>query len=204
MYIPHYYKNNNIEEVKNFINENSFGILISQSNNRLSGTHIPMILDTDKNGNDILIGHISKANPQLNNLKDDDEVLAIFNGPNTYISSSWYQNENVPTWNYIAVHIYGKVKRIKGKELFYALNRMIGKFEQVSKNPIELDKMSDNTLKQINGIIGFYILINDIQAAYKLSQNRDEKDFQNIIQELNNIENPNSVAVANEMKKLKK
>lgn len=204
MYIPHYYKNDNIEEVKSFINENNFGILISQSNNKLSATHIPMIFDADENGNKILIGHISKANPQAENLKNNEEVLAVFNGPNTYISSSWYQNEDVPTWDYIAVHIYGKVKLIKGKVLLNALKKLVNKYEQNSKNPVNIEKMSENTLKQINGIVGFYININDIQAAYKLSQNRDDKDLQNIIDQLDKIGTSNTMEIAKEIKKRRK
>ena len=114
MHVPTYYKNENITEVKDFLVGNSFGILVTKSIDRPIGTHIPMELDKDENGNDILLGHISKANPQWNSFRDDQEVLAIFSGPHSYISSSWYEEENVPTWNYIAVHVYGSIKLITG------------------------------------------------------------------------------------------
>ncbi len=201
MFIPNYYKNENIEEVKNFLNENSFGILISQSNGKISGTHIPMELDTDENGEDVLVGHIAKANPQTKNLKDKEEILAIFNGPHSYISSSWYQKENVPTWNYIAVHVYGKVKIIEGEELLESLTKLVDKYEQNSKNPVSVKKMSSRTLKQVNGIVGFSIKINEIQAAYKLSQNREETDYHNITRELEKVGDSNSIGIAEEMKK---
>lgn len=201
MFIPNYYKNENIEEVKNFLNENSFGILISQSNGKISGTHIPMELDTDENGEDVLVGHIAKANPQTKNLKDKEEILAIFNGPHSYISSSWYQKENVPTWNYIAVHVYGKVKIIVGEELLESLKKLVDKYEQNSKNPVSVEKMSSRTLKQINGIVGFSIKINEIQAAYKLSQTKKETDYHNITSELEKIGDSNSIGIAEEMKK---
>ncbi len=199
MYIPNYFKNENIEEVKQFLVENSFGILISQVNGKISGTHIPMELDIDKDGNDILVGHISKDNPQAENLIHNDEILAIFNGLHSYISSSWYQKENVPTWNYIAVHIYGKVQLIEGEELLNSLKKLVDKYEKKSKNPVSVEKMSSKTLNQINGIIGFSIKINEIQAAYKLSQNRDKIDYNNIISELE--KNENSINIAQEMKK---
>lgn len=204
MFIPNYYKNENIEEVKNFLNENSFGILISQSNGNISGTHIPMELDTDENGEDVLVGHIAKANPQTKNLKDKEEILAIFNGPHSYISPSWYQKEDVPTWNYVAVHVYGKVEIIEGEKLLESLKKLVDKHERNSENPISVEKLSCRTLKQVNGIVGFSIKINEIQAAYKLSQNRDEKDYYNIASELEKGGDSNSIGVAEEMKKAKK
>ena len=204
MFIPNSYKNENIEEVKNFLNENSFGILISQDNGKVSGTHIPMELDTDENGEDVLVGHIAKANPQSKNLKNNQEILAIFNGPHSYISSSWYQKEDVPTWNYVAVHVYGKVKIIEGKELLESLKKLVDKYEQTSENPVSVEKMSSRTLKQINGIVGFSIKINEIQAAYKLSQNKEDTDYHTITSKLEKIGDSNSTGIAEEMKKTKK
>ena len=200
MYIPNYYKNENLEEVKNFLIGNSFGILINQTNGKLTGTHIPMELDKDENGDDVLVGHISKANPQWENFNDNEEILAIFNGPHAYVSSSWYEKENVPTWNYIAVHIYGKIKIIEGEELLDSLKKLVDKYERNSENPVSVEKMSSRTLKQINGIIGFSIKINEIQAAYKLSQNRNESDYHNIVDKLENTGDPISTNLAKEMK----
>jgi transcriptional regulator len=204
MFIPYIYKNQNIEEVKKFLNENSFGILISQVDGKITGTHIPMELDKNEDGEDVLFGHIAKSNPQAKNLKNKEEILAIFNGPHSYISPSWYQKKNVPTWNYVAVHVYGKVKVIKGKKLLESLTKLVHKYEQNSKNPISVEKMSSKTLKQVNGIVGFSIKINEIQAAYKLSQNRNKTDYENIKYELNKIGDFNSIEIANEMKKVKK
>ena len=204
MFIPNLHKNENIEEVKSFLNENSFGILISQVDGKVSGTHIPMELDKDENGEDVLVGHIARANPQSKNLKNEEEILAIFNGPNSYISSSWYQKENVPTWNYVAVHVYGKVKIMEGEELLDALTKLVDKYEKNSKNPVSVKKMSSRTLEQVNGIVGFSIKINEIQAAYKLSQNREEKEYINITNELEKIGDSNSIGIAEAMKKAKK
>ena len=204
MFIPNLHKNKNIEEVKSFLNENSFGILISQVDGKVSGTHIPMELDKDENGEDVLVGHIARANPQSKKLKNEEEILAIFNGPNSYISSSWYQKENVPTWNYVAVHVYGKVKIMEGEELLDALTKLVDKYEKNSKNPVSVKKMSSRTLEQVNGIVGFSIKINEIQAAYKLSQNREEKEYTNITNELEKIGDSNSIGIAEAMKKAKK
>lgn len=110
MYTPDLYKNENPEEIRTFLKENSFGILINQTNGKLCATHIPIELELNAEGKEILQGHISKLNPQAEGFTANDEVLAVFTGPHSYISSSWYDHENVPTWNYIAVHVYGKIK----------------------------------------------------------------------------------------------
>ena len=203
MYIPHYFKNKNLDEVKEFLSRNSFGILINSIDSKLWATHIPLELEKNKEGQDVLVGHISKTNPQWKNFTKNEEVLAIFQGPNSYISSTWYKDENVPTWNYIAVHVYGKVKTIEGDELLESLKKLVDKYEKDSANPVSVDRMSKETLKQINGIVAFEIIIHEIQAAYKLSQNRNEDDYNNIINKLQNRNNPNSKMIAKEMIKIK-
>lgn len=203
MYIPESYKNENIEEVQEFLRANSFGILINQVDGKISGTHIPMELDKDENGEDVLVGHIAKRNPQAKNFRGNAEVLAIFNGPHSYISSSWYQKEDVPTWNYIAVHVYGTIKIIEGEELFEAMKKLVDKYEQNSERPVSVDKMSSKTLQQISGVVGFSIKIKEVQAAYKLSQKHDETDYHTITSELKKNGDSSSISIAQEMKKTK-
>jgi len=186
MYIPPAYQNTNLEEVKEFIKNNSFGILVNQTNGKPWATHIPLELYS-KNGKDVLISHISKANPQWQNFKENPNVLCIFNGPHSYISSSWYKKEEVPTWNYIAVHVYGKIKIIEGDALLDSLKDLVDKYEADSACPVSVDGFSKKTMSQVKGIIGFEIEINEIKAAYKLSQTRPE-DHPKIIEELNTRE----------------
>jgi len=201
MYTPEIYKNENQEEIKKFLQENSFGILINQTNGKLCATHIPLELETTKEGKDILWGHISKENPQWNGFIDNDQILAVFSGPHSYISSSWYDHENVPTWNYIAVHVYGKIKIIEGEAVIESLKKLVDKYEQNSKNPVLVENLSEKTMMQSRGIVAFEIEITEIQATKKISQNRDEKNHQNIISELEKVNTNQSIAIANEMKK---
>ncbi|SHK97147.1 FMN-binding negative transcriptional regulator [Flavobacterium xanthum] len=201
MYTPEIYKNENSEEIKKFLQENSFGILINQSNGKLCATHIPLELEINKEGEDILYGHISKENPQWKGFTDNDQVLAIFSGPHSYISSSWYDHENVPTWNYIAVHVYGKIKIIEGEGVIESLKKLVDKYEQNSKKPIRIEDLSQKTMLQSRGIVAFEIEITEIQATRKMSQNRDETNYQNIITELEEINTDQSIATAKEMKK---
>ena len=201
MYTPEIYKNENQEEIKKFLQENSFGILINQTNGKLWATHIPLELDTNENGATILSGHISKENPQWNGLIANNQVLVVFSGPHSYISSSWYDHENVPTWNYIAVHVYGKIKIIEGEAVIESLKKLVDKYEQKSENPVRIEDLSQKIMLQSRGIVAFEIEITEIQATRKMSQNRDEKNYQNIISELEKANTNQSVAVANEMKK---
>lgn len=199
MFIPEHYQNNDIKDIHNFLKENSFGILINTIEGKPWGTHIPLELSKNSDHKDVLVGHIAKANLQSKNLVDGDEVLCIFNGPHSYISSSWYQHEEVPTWNYIAVHVYGTVKIQTSEELLTALHDLVDKYEQQSEHPISLNDMSKKTMRQVNGIIGFVIEINDIQAVNKLSQGRSH-DHPKIISELEK-QGSSETAVAEEMKK---
>ncbi len=199
MYIPHHYKNENLSEVKDFLKNNSFGILINQVDGKPWATHIPLELDIDEDGTDILVSHIAKANPQWKNFEENSEVLCIFNGPHSYVSSSWYKEEEVPTWNYIAVHVYGTITILDEEAVLASLNKLVDKYEANSKNPISIDNLSKKTMRQIKGIVGFQIKIDKIQAAYKLSQGR-EYDHTRIIGELEEQNNSGGKEIANVMK----
>ena len=203
MYIPPHYKNENISEVKDFIKEHSFAILVNQVDGKLWATHTPLELEVNEKGEDILVGHIAKANPQWKYFKAAEEVLCIFNGPHTYVSSSWYKEEEVPTWNYIVVHIYGTLTVMTEKEVLAWLHTLVDKYEKGVKDPISLDKMSPTTLRQVKGVVGFRIAIRSIQAAYKLSQGR-ETDHAQIIQELSENKDSGSQEISRIMKQASK
>jgi len=135
MYTPKHFQNHNIAEIKEFIRQNGFGILVSQGTECLLATHIPLELSADETR---LIGHISRGNSQWRNIESIKEVLVIFNGPHSYISSSWYNHENVPTWNYIAVHVYGTIRIIEGEVLQNSLKHLVDKYEKDSEKPASL------------------------------------------------------------------
>ncbi|MNP94737.1 Protease synthase and sporulation protein PAI 2 [compost metagenome] len=204
MYTPNIYKNENQEEIELFLRENSFGILINQTHGKLCATHIPLELDSNKEGKQILHGHLSKENPQWKGFVENDEILAVFSGPHSYISSSWYDHENVPTWNYIAVHVYGKIKILEGEAVIESLKKLTDKYEAQSENPVRVENLSKKTMMQTRGIVVFEIEITEIQATKKMSQNRDDKNYKNIITQLEKTENTQAVAVAKEMAKCRK
>jgi len=162
-----------MSEVYDFIRQNSFGILINQVDGKPWATHIPLELEKH-NGKDVLVGHIAKANPQWKSFQKEAQMLCIFNGPHAYVSSSWYKEEEVPTWNYIAVHVYGSLKILSEEETIQSLHRLVDHYESQSKNPLSLHDVSPKTLRQVKGVVGFSITVEEIQAAYKLSQTRQD------------------------------
>lgn len=200
MYIPEIYLNENQAEIEQFIHENGFGILVNQTKGKLWATHIPLLLE-NKNDKQILVGHISKLNPQADSFKTNDDVLAIFSGAHSYISSSWYDHENVPTWNYLAVHVYGKVKLHSYEQSVEALKSLVDNYELKSKNPVKVENLSEKTMREAHGIVSFEIEITRIESVKKLSQNRDNKNYKNIISELEKTNENQSIEVAKAMKK---
>jgi transcriptional regulator len=201
MYIPRRYEEKDHEKIEAFIRENSFAILISVLDGVPVGTHIPLLQEKDDQGRDILIGHISRGNDQKLSLADGAKVLAIFPGPHAYVSPRWYTQINVPTWNYIAVHVYGTIKVIEGEALRAALSRLVNNYEQHLPRPVDIGELPEKQLHaEMRGIVGFQILIEDIQAAYKLSQNRDEQSYRQVAGQLEQGDET-SRAVAAEMER---
>jgi len=201
MYIPKYYKVTDFDEIKEFVQQNSFGTIVTTKKGKPIATHLPLGL-SEKDGDFYITGHMAYGNPQWRTFETSGDVLVMFQGPHAYISSSWYEHENVPTWNYQAVHIYGTASILNEKELKQELSAMLLKYEQHRDNPVLWEKLSPQVLeKELKGIVGFKIKIHEVQAAYKLSQNRNEKDYHNIVDKLKKEEDLNSQQIAKVMEK---
>jgi transcriptional regulator len=179
MFIPKLFKVTDFEEIRGFVEEHSFGSVVTVHNGRPIATHLPF--QFRRVGEDwVVTGHFAKANPQWRTL-EKQEVLVMIQGPHAYVSSSWYAHENVSTWNYQAVHLYGEAQLMDGNELEEELSLLMKKYEQHREDPVLWENLSEDTKKQINGVVGFKIRVDEIQAAYKLSQNRNSTDYKNII-----------------------
>ena len=137
VYIPDKYRNEDPEAIRAFIAANAFGILVSQGPAGPMATHLP--LELGPGGELVLYGHFARANPQWQHIEDGQEVLCIFNGPHSYVSSSWYRDEEVPTWNYLAVHLRGTYRQQSEEELLAALHRMVDRYEADSDTPASTD-----------------------------------------------------------------
>ena len=202
MYIPKLYKSEDQELMKEIISENAFALLISDQE-KLSATH-SMFLVNENEGNFYLETHISKANFQAKVLKDGDEVLCDFLGAHSYISSSWYDHKNVSTWNYEAVQVRGRVKLMSDDELYEHLRALTFKYEKNQKCPMFVENMDQTSVrKEMKGAFGINIVPEEIYIASKLSQNRDEKNAENIIQNLSETNDSGALKIAEKMKKLR-
>ena len=200
MYIPDIYVNENRSEILRFMEENSFAILVNQSNSKINATHIPLFIEKSDENQLILSGHISKLNPQSENFAENGAVLAIFSGAHSYISSSWYDYEEVPTWNYLAVHVEGKIEILNEEQKLLHLENLVNKYEKNSENPISTQSLSKETMSQANGILAFNIIVTNIDAVKKLSQNKSENNKKSIISHLEKSGEEGARIIANEMK----
>lgn len=198
MYIPSHFRIVENEIIYEIIEENGFATLFSKHEGMPYATHIPLLMDENK---EYLYGHFAKANPQWRDIENQN-VLAIFHGPHCYISSSWYEsNRNVPTWNYQAVHVYGKVEIIKDEELKNSLYDLVVKYESPDSS-YQLDEVDPTFLEGMTkGIIGFKINIDKIEAKAKLSQNHPIERRKLVIQELEKMNEENEQKIAKLMKR---
>nr|MBP6316147.1 FMN-binding negative transcriptional regulator [Chitinophagaceae bacterium] len=202
MYVPKFYRNENVEEMTAFVKRNNFGILLSlDERQRIIGTHIPFVVSTNDKGI-VLTAHISKANEQWKSIQANSEVLVIFSGEHAYISSSWYDHNNVPTWNYIAAHLYGTVRILNEVETWSHLQALVDQHEAFEKNPISMESMGEDYVRrEMKGLLAFEMQCSEMQSAFKLSQNRDANNIHNVIAALENRGDENAIAIAKAIKK---
>lgn len=199
MYIPKIFKSEDRQLMKEIITENAFALLISNKE-KLWATHSMFILNESEQ-DFYLETHVSRGNLQAHVLQDGDEVLCDFLGANAYISSSWYDHLNVSTWNYEAVQVRGKIRLMTDDELYNHLRKLTQKFESKQKCPVFAEKIGEENIRQeMKGAFGINIFPTEIHIASKLSQNRKETDFHNIIKELQESTEENSRKVAEKMR----
>jgi transcriptional regulator len=172
MYVPASFQWNDKKEIIAFIRQYNFGILISIQNGLPFATHIPFIYEEGENGTAYLLGHISVHNPQVQTL-NGTEILAVFHGPHAYVSPTLYSHKNnVPTWNYMAVHVYGRFLAVENEdEVEMILRKTIlhheqNLLEQWEHLPDEYKTFMKKELR------AFKMEVTKMEAQKKLSQNK--------------------------------
>jgi transcriptional regulator len=176
MYIPPYFSMPDLDEQLAFMKANSFAVLVSTIDGVMHATHLPVYVKREENRVRAAC-HLAKANPQAQSLAREPNVLLIFNGPHGYVSPSNYEKiENVPTWNYIAVHVYGAARVIEDKDgKLEQLASLIGNYEAAFQS--QWDSLSDKYRDgMLGGIVALDIAIERIEGKAKLSQNRSPED----------------------------
>ena len=198
MYIPKYYREEDRETILAFLRQNNFPAIVSFDGEKPVATHAVVEVTEDENGKMTIYSHISRANPQWKTF-GSQEIMLIFQGAHTYISPRWYNHVNVPTWNYMMIHVYGKVRLLQGSDLFELFSRLVRNHEANSQYRLE-SLPQDFVQKEIKGVVGFAIDVTRIDAGYKLSQNRNDEDHENIIRELEKRGDADSAKVAKAMR----
>lgn len=199
MYSPKLYREDR-RNILEFIRQNEFATLVLFDGEKPIASHL--LVEVVEDGERVNIyGHMSRANPLWKLFESDREALVIFQGPHTYISATWYDHVNVPTWNYISVHAYGRPSLVTDHDEMYALlSRLVERHE--ADHTYRMETLpQDFVEKEMKGIAAFKVEVTRLEAAFKLSQNRNDTDYQNIIIELEKREDELSTQVAQAMRK---
>lgn len=172
MYLPAAFQETDLASMFEFIEQNSFGLLVSQGDDQPFATHLPLLLERDSGPTGTLVSHMARANPHWR-YADGQPVLVVFSGPHAYISPTWYAAEHVvPTWNYVAVHAYGVLEPIfETDEILDIVSRTVARYEQPRQPPWSFDSGTDFAAKLAQSIVGFRIELTRLEGKWKLSQN---------------------------------
>ncbi len=203
MYNISHFKEPERSRILNLMADYPFAFLTgSFKNGRQVATQIPLLIE-QRNDELILQGHIMRNTDHHKAFIENPNALAVFTGPHTYVSAKWYSSPNVgSTWNYMSVHVAGEMVFMDDEELINFMKKLTLHFEGGdAQSPTFYDNLSQNYLdKMMGAIVGFEIKVENLNHVFKLSQNKDQQTYQNIIKKLE-LQEGNGVKIAAEMKK---
>ena len=171
-YPPKEHQETNIQHVMTVIKNYPLATVISVSNHEPVITHIPLILQNNE-----LIGHLDANNPHTELLKNQNKVTIIFSRPQCYISPSIYSSKQLPTWNYVKVHIEGTVTEITEPNIIKQSMVDMTAFLESPEHKFQLDYQDPRMEKYLPYIKGFKVVITNWEGKFKLSQNKSIEDF---------------------------
>jgi transcriptional regulator len=194
-----YYKEKDKATIVAFIKQYSFATIVGNVDGVAYSSQIPLMIE-EVNDKIILHGHIMRKTNHYNALQQNNNALVIFNGPHCYISASWYADPaGASTWNYQTVHARGKINFLDDAGTINAIKKLTEKYESID-SVAAFDKMSDEYITaNVKAIVGFTIEVEEFDAVFKLSQNKDVVTKQNIVSELRKIADENALAIAKEI-----
>ena len=174
MYVPSSFQENDPCLLHALVQENGFGLLVTVEEGEAHATHLPMLLDPHCGRRGSLFGHLAATNPQWRSFDGKRPALAVFSGPHAYVSPRWYTRlRNVPTWNYVAVHVRGAPRVIEHREGSDLLKRTMVFYESAFPEPFGFDSIPGDYVEGLLGaIVAFELPITRIAGARKLSQNK--------------------------------
>ncbi|HEY6431389.1 MAG TPA: FMN-binding negative transcriptional regulator [Acetobacteraceae bacterium] len=188
MYLPPAFREERIDLLHETMRRTGIVTLVTLTSDGLIASHVPLLLDPDPAPYGTLLGHLASPNPQGRGAVSGSDALAIFHGPDAYITPSWYETKRqtgkvVPTWNYIAVHAYGPISFFDDHaRLREIVTRLTDRQEQARAQPWAVtDAPADFIETMLRGIIGFAIPITRLEGKRKMSQNRPAQDVAGVI-----------------------
>ena len=175
MYTPSAFQVTDPAELAAFMRRHSFATLVTHDGTAPHATHVPVVLE-DGGPHGTLVTHLSRGNPQWRHAADGQEVLVIFTGPHAYVSPQWFQTSPaVPTWNYTAVHAYGRARIIEDPARLVArLGTLVETFEAGRVDRWDGALPPDYRDRLLHGIVGLEVAITRLEGKWKLGQNRPE------------------------------
>ena len=203
MYNFSHFKENDKQVLLRFIQEHPFAFLTGSdlAGNQI-GTQIPFMLE-QRDGHWYLQGHIMRKTDHHKAFIENPKALAVFTGPHTYVSATWYTNPvSGSTWNYMSVHIKGEVRFMEDEELVALMKKLTSHYEGDNPDsPTTYDNLPDAyKSKMMPAIVGVEIKVDQMENVFKLSQNKDQKSYENIMKKLS-MQGGMAKEVANEMEK---
>ncbi len=201
MFQPPVFREDRPDIMHDLMRAHPFATIVSSATGGLSADHVPLVLKMDGMG--ILQGHLAAANPLFQHADGPIEVLAIFQGPQSYITPSWYPSKKehgkvVPTWNYVVVHARGTLRFIRDTDWLMAhLHDLTDQQESHRPAPWAVsDAPDDFVARQLRALVGFEIAITDLAGTWKVSQNKQDADRAGVEFGLRQDADPQSASVS--------
>jgi transcriptional regulator len=202
VYIPPLHKEDRTEILQDAIRAAGLATLVTVTPDGLIASHVPMLLDPDPAPYGTLLGHVARPNPQAKGAIPGTDALAIFLGPDAYITPSWYETKRqtakvVPTWNYVAIHAYGTIEFFNDRDrLLDIVTRLTNRQESPRAEPWAVtDAPPDFIDVMLRGIVGFALPLTRLEGKWKMSQNRPAEDRAGVVQGLTEQARPEVAAL---------
>lgn len=199
MYQPKKYKKDQLSFAKDMIRKHPFATIVLKDDEFLA-THVPVLIEENEE-NILLYTHIANHNPMKVHLKNGEKILLIFQGPHAYVSSSWYKEKDISTWDYSALHVQAEISLQTEQELVNSLKKLVSYFEKEQENPLFFCDIPKEKLRENLGLItGFWCRPFSIKGIGKWHQSFDKEDVKSVIQHLNKTNCPMDSALAHDLK----
>ena len=191
MYLPPHFAETRPEELHRILREHPLGMLVTHSERGIDANHIPFEFDPDKGSNGTLLAHIARANPLWIDVPSGADVMVVFRGVEGYISPNWYPSKHethrqVPTWNYEVVHVHGRLRIVDDEQFIRGVvARLTRHHEATEPKPWKMgDAPRDYMDDMLSKVVGIEVEIVRLEGKRKLSQNRETRDIQSAVTEL--------------------